>query len=175
MATARPAGGLIRWLRGHSDGVRFCLLFSVYTLGACLLLFALQRPFVVPFTRGIAWLTHALLRAVGVQAWVAGASVGIPGFAVTIKNNCNAVYEIALYGAAVFAYPAPLPQRVAGVLVGAGVLYLVNLLRVLSLLALGRYWPWGFEATHVYVWQALFLAVVTACWFSWVSRVRPVA
>jgi len=55
------------------------------------------------------------------------------------------------------------------------VLYLVNLLRVLSLIALGRYWPGGFQAAHLYVWQALFLAVVAACWLGWVGRVRPVA
>lgn len=155
--------------------MRFCLLFSLYTVLAFVLLAAMDKDVVVPFTRRIAWLTQKLLRAVGIQAWAAGASVGIPGFAVEIRNNCNAIYEIGLYAAAVLAYPAPPTQRLLGTLVGAGVLYLVNLIRILSLLTLGRYWPWGFQAAHVYVWQALFLAVVTACWFGWVSRVRPVA
>jgi len=155
--------------------VRFCLLFSLYTLLAFLLLYALDDLIRVPFTRRIAWVTHGLLRAVGSQAWVAGTSVGIPGFAVEIKNNCNAIYEIGLYAAAVLAYPAPLTQRLLGTLLGAGVIYIVNLIRILSLLALGRYWPWGFQAAHLYVWQALFLAVVAACWLGWVGRVRPVA
>jgi exosortase/archaeosortase family protein len=149
--------------------------FSLYTISAFLMLYALEHLVVVPFTRCIAWLTHRLLRASGVQAWVSGASVGIPGFAVEIKNNCNAIYEIGLFAAAVFAYPAPIRQRLTGFLLGAAVLYIVNLLRVTSLLALGRYWPGGFQAAHLYVWQALFLAVVGACWFGWVSRVRPVA
>jgi exosortase/archaeosortase family protein len=129
---------------------------------------------VLPLTRGIAWLTHTILRAVGTQAWASGATVGVPGFAVEIKNNCNAIYEIGLYSAAVWAYPAPLLQRAAGVMLGTITLSLINLIRILSLLALGRYWPWGFQAAHVYVWQALFLAVVTACWFGWANRVRPV-
>lgn len=175
MRFSQHATRLTRWLRRHRDGVRFCLRFSIFTLLAFLLLYALHRPFVVPFTQLIASVTHGILRAVGVQAWVAGASIGIPGFAVEIKNNCNAIYEIGLYGAAVLAYPAPLTQRLLGTLLGAGVLYIVNLIRILSLLALGRYWPWGFQAAHVYVWQALFLAVVAACWLGWVSRVRPVA
>ena len=175
MRSAQDARRLARWLRQHRDGVLFCLRFSVYTILAFLLLYALDDLIVVPFTRRIAWVTHGLLRAVGTQAWVAGASVGIPGFAVEIKNNCNAIYEIGLYGAAVLAYPAPLTQRLLGTLLGAGVLYIVNLLRVLSLIALGRYWPGGFQAAHLYVWQALFLAVVAACWLGWVGRVRPVA
>lgn len=155
--------------------MRFGLLFLLYTLLAFLLLYALHRPFVVPFTQLIALVTYGILHAGGVQAWVAGAAVGMPGFSVEIANNCNAVYEIGLYAAAVFAFPTPLRQRVAGFLIGMLVLYAVNLLRIMSLLALGRYWPGGFQAAHLYVWQALFLAVVAACWFGWVSRVRPVA
>ncbi len=166
---------LSRWLQRHREGVGFCLRFSLYTLLAFLLLYALDDQFVVPFTRRIAWLTHALLRAVGVQAWVSGASVGVPGFAVEIKNNCNAIYEIGLYAAAVWAYPATKLQRLMGIALGAVVLYLINLLRVLCLLALGVYWPGGFQAAHLYVWQALFLAVVAACWLGWAGRVRPVA
>ena len=175
MAPTTPAGRLRRSLRQHREGLRFCLRFSGYTLLAFIVLYALHDQVVVPFTRRIAWLTHQILRTMGVQAWVAGASVGVPGFAVEIKNNCNAIYEIGLYAAAVFAYPAPLRQRAAGLLLGAIVLYLVNLIRVLSLLALGRYFPGGFQVAHVYVWQALFLAVVAAYWLGWVGRVRPVA
>jgi exosortase H (IPTLxxWG-CTERM-specific) len=155
--------------------VRFCLLFSVFTLLAFLLLYALHRPLVVPFTRFIALLTHGILRAVGVQAWVTGAAVGIPGFSVEIANNCNAIYEIGLYAAAVLAFPGPAQQKLTGFLLGAGVLYAVNLLRILTLLALGRYWPGGFQAAHLYVWQAVFLAFVAVCWLGWVARVRRVA
>jgi exosortase/archaeosortase family protein len=155
--------------------VGFCLRFSAYTILAFLALYALHDHVVVPFTRRIAWLMHRLLRAGGVQAWAAGASVGIPGFAVEIKNNCNAIYEIGLYAAAVFAYPAPMRERLIGFLLGSVVLYIVNLLRVMSLLALGRYWPGGFQAAHLYAWQALFLAVVAILWLGWTARVRPVA
>lgn len=175
MQSTRSSGRLRRVLRQHREGVRFCLRFSAYTIVAFLVLYALDDQVVVPFTRRIAWFTHRLLRAAGVQAWVSGASVGIPGFAVEIKNNCNAIYEIGLYAAAVFAYPAPMRERLAGFLLGGVVLYVVNLLRVVSLLALGRYWPGGFQAAHLYVWQALFLAVVAILWLGWTTRVHPVA
>jgi exosortase/archaeosortase family protein len=162
-------------LRQQRDGVWFLVRFSCYTAIAFLTIHFLYDQMVVPFTRAIARLTHAILRAGGVQSWVSGVSVGIPGFAVEIKNNCNAIYEIGLYAAAVVAFPAPARRRLAGLLIGAGVLYLVNLLRILTLLAIGRYWPVGFQPAHLYVWQALFLAVVAACWLGWVSRVRRIA
>jgi exosortase/archaeosortase family protein len=92
---------------------------------------------------------------------------------VEIKNNCNAIYELGLYLAAVWAYPASVGAKVMGTLVGAGVLGVVNLLRVVSLLALGIVARDWFEVAHLYVWQALFFAVVAICWFGWALRVSP--
>jgi len=166
---------LARRLRQHQDDLRFCLLFSLYSVLAFAAIFALQDQVVEPFTRGIAWVTYKVLRAVGVQAWLDGVAVGMPGFAVQIRTNCNAIYEMGLYAAASLAYPAVATQRATGILLGVAVLYVVNLIRVLSLIYFGHLLPNFFEAAHVYVWQALFLAIVAALWLSWVSRVRPVA
>jgi exosortase/archaeosortase family protein len=159
----------------QQQGLYFCLRFGLYTLLCFLFLYALHDRLVVPFTRYIAWLSHILLKTLGAQSWVSGASVGIPGFAVEIKNNCNAIYEIGLYAAAVFAYPATLTQRTLGCISGAALLFLVNLLRVLSLIGIGRYFPGGFLIAHLYLWQALFLALVAACWLIWLSRIRRLA
>jgi exosortase/archaeosortase family protein len=92
---------------------------------------------------------------------------------VEIKSNCNPIYEFGLYAAAVGAYPASIGAKAAGLLVGGGVLYTVNLARVVSLIALGLYARDWFEVSHLYVWQALFLATVVTCWFGWILRLRP--
>ena len=138
-------------------------------------LYALQDQVVEPFTRGIAWVTYKLMRAVGTPVSLDGVQVSVPNFAVLIRNNCNAAYEMGLYAAATLAYPAPVSRRTTGVLFGVVVLYVVNLIRVLSLLYTGYLLPGFFEAAHVYVWQVLFLVVVAALWLSWIGRVRPVA
>ena len=57
---------------------------------------------------------------------------------------------------------------------GAAVLYVVNFLRILTLLTVGLVSRSWFEATHLYAWQAVFLLVVATCWIAWVSRIRPV-
>jgi exosortase/archaeosortase family protein len=101
--------------------------------------------------------------------------VGVPNFSVMIRNNCNAAYEMGLYTAATLAYPAPGIRRTTGILLALTVLYVVNLIRVLSLLYLGYLLPGAFEAAHVYVWQVIFLVVVAGLWLSWIGRVRPVA
>jgi exosortase/archaeosortase family protein len=130
---------------------------------------------VEPLNRHLAWLASRCLRSVGAAAAASGPIVTVPGFAVEIKNSCNAVYEIGLYAAAVWAYPATGRERLLGTLVGAGTLYLVNFVRVLGLIALGVYARDWFDAAHLYGWQIVFLAAVAVCWLGWVLRVRRVA
>jgi class 3 adenylate cyclase len=83
---------------------------------------------------------------------------------------------MGLYVAAVWAFPAHIYERLAGLLLGAVVFILVNFLCVPSLFYLGLYLPgflpgWMPEA-HVYVWQALVLALSAIAWFGWANWVR---
>jgi exosortase H (IPTLxxWG-CTERM-specific) len=162
-------------LRQHRGVLRFCLRFGVYSVVAFGALYALQDAVVEPFTRGIAWVTYKVMRAFGTPVSLDGVTVRVPNFGVLIRNNCNAAYEMGLYAAATLAYPAPASRRTTGILAAVVVLYVVNLIRVMSLLYLGYLLPGFFEAAHVYVWQVLFLVVVAALWLSWIGRVRPVA
>lgn len=67
-----------------------------------------------------------------------------------------------MYAAAIFAYPASLSQGALGSTVGAALLYLVNLVRVVSLIGIGRYFPGRFQVAHPYLCHALFLATRTS-------------
>ena len=143
------------------------LLFALYTLGFFGLLYGLDRQVVDPFTRWIAQLTRVILTLAGEQARVAGKVVGTPTFSVAIQNNCNAIYETALFIAAVLAYPATWRERGQGILLGFVVLYLLNLVRVLSLIYVGSHFRQYFNASHIYVWQSLFIVFALGLWIYW--------
>ena len=151
------------------------MLFALYTLGLFGLLYGLDRQLVDPFTRGIAQLTRVLLWLAGIQATVQNKVVGTPAFAVAIQNNCNAIYETALFASAVLAYPATWRQRLRGVLLGGAILYCVNLIRVLSLIYVGSHFRPYFDAAHIYVWQSLFIVLALGLWLYWAGALaqRP--
>ena len=161
------------FLRRQRDGVRFCVLFTVGTVLVFAGVYAAHAVLVVPLNRHFAWITAQVLRLVGVPTASAGPVVTLSRFAVEIRDNCNAIYEVGLYAAAVLAYPAAWRDRLLGTLAGASVLYGVNVLRILTLLAVGLLQPSWFEVMHLYVWQTLFLLVVATCWLAWVSWIRP--
>jgi exosortase H (IPTLxxWG-CTERM-specific) len=164
-----------RALARQKAGVRFCALFALYTVLGFAVIYAAQGALVTPLNRHLAWMAEQCLRLFGAHVSSSGPAVTMSGFSVEIRSNCNAIYEVGLYAAAVLAYPASLRERLIGTTAGAGVLYVVNLIRILTLLALGVVQYSWFEVAHLYVWQTLFLLVVATCWFGWVSRLRPVA
>lgn len=150
--------------------LRFCLAFAAFTGAVFLALYGVQDTIIVHLNRHVGWLAGAILSALGAPVASRGAMVSVGSFAVEIKNNCNAIYEAGLFAAAVWAYPAPVRAKAVGTLIGVSVLYLVNLVRVLSLLAIGVLAPGWFDVAHLYIWQALFFAVVAGCWFGWIIR-----
>jgi exosortase H (IPTLxxWG-CTERM-specific) len=159
--------------RERRTELRFCLVFALLTVAVFALLYAAHDLIVVPINRHIAWLGGAALRALGASAVTAGPVISAKGFAVEIKNNCNAVFEFGLYAAAVCAYPTSPASKAAGILAGATMIYTLNMLRVVSLVLLGVFAREWFELGHLYAWQILFFAAVVACWFAWIARVRP--
>ena len=151
-------------------GLRFCLAFAAFTVAVFMALYSVQDTIVARLNRHLAWLAGTILGAVGAPVASLGPMVSIGSFAVEIKNNCNAIYEAGLFAAAVWAYPAPARAKAVGTLIGVSILYLVNLVRVLSLLAIGFLARRWFDVAHLYVWQVVFFAVVAACWFGWILR-----
>lgn len=171
----REESDLHRFLRAQRDGLRFCGLFALFTVVAFAALYAGQNTLVVALNWHLAWTTEKLFRLVGAHVVASGPMVALGGFAVEIKNNCNAIYEIGLYAAAVWAYPASLRDRLMGTLLGAVVLYVTNFFRIVTLILVGLFEPSWFQSTHLYAWQLLFLLVVAGCWLAWISRVRSIA
>ena len=146
------------------------VLFALYVLGSFALLYGLDRQLVTPFTKVIALVTKALLGLGGVEARVTGTVVATPVFAVAIQNNCNAIYEIALFTSAVLAFPATWRERAWGALLGFASLYVVNLIRVLSLIYVGSHFRQYFQLHHIYLWQSLFIAFALVLWTLWAGR-----
>ena len=70
------------------------------------------------------------------------------------------------------ATPATWRQRLIGLLLGAVVIHLFNVLRILALVAvLVTHHEW-FEFTHVYLWQIGTIVVVLAAFVFWLEWTR---
>ena len=125
---------------------------------------------IVPFTTGIAAASGVALRAIGEPAIVAGTEIRSGTFGVNIENGCNGIETALLLAAAVLAFPASWRQRLIGFFLGFVAIQAVNLVRVVSLVWIGRHRPAMFDSSHTVIWQSAVVLFGVLLFLFWASR-----
>lgn len=121
-----------------------------------------------------AWLSWLLLRGlgtiVGFPVQIDGTNLASGDFVVEVSPACSGAVAISIYLAAVFAFPTSLRAKLIGAAIGLGIIHAVNLLRVVALFIVGLFFKEYFHDTHVYIAQALVVAIAVATWLFWAGR-----
>ncbi len=129
---------------------------------------------IVPFTEGITSISAAMLRGIGQVAEVSeGTLIRTTGFIVDVKNGCNGIEAIILLIAAIGAYPAPIKQRLFGIIAASIALQAINIVRIAMLVWLGAHYPDIFQLFHVAVWQTVIILISVLLFLLWSSRIAP--
>jgi len=92
-------------------------------------------------------------------------------FTFTVVPDCGAIPSMAIFAAAVLAFPCPWGRRLLGLLFGTPVLYAVNVGRLACLGYIGAVDAGGevFTFVHEYVWQGVYIIFVVVVWLVWVK------
>ena len=120
-----------------------------------------------------AWLSSIILNLFGLHTQVSGEMISSPAFSITIARGCDAVEGIALFTAALLTFPAKWRNKLIGLLGGMVFLFLLNLVRIISLYLTGLYFPKAFPIMHEDIWQGLFIFCVIGLmifWIRWASK-----
>jgi exosortase/archaeosortase family protein len=127
------------------------------------------KRFVPLLHHWIAKVSGALLAILGQDTTVANVSIFSPKFSVRIVRGCDAVEAIALYVCAVLAFPLPFLKKLFGMIAGALLLSILNLVRIVSLFLIGVYSRRIFDLMHIDVWQALYIFFAVLLWIFWLT------
>jgi len=100
-----------------------------------------------------------------------GDLVTYDGFSVSIIIECVGVLEMLIYSACVLAFPATARARAIGVVGGCAAIYAFNVLRIATLLVVGRHWHAAFDFFHLYFWQATLIAMIVGVLYGWIRLV----
>ena len=123
-----------------------------------------------PLLVAIARVTGFILRVFGMEAHVSGTTIIAPLFSVEAIAACSGIFAYVLFVAAVFAYPCKLKEKAIGVGVGVPTIFVVNLVRMVSLFYIGAYLPQFFEPAHLLLWQALMIVTAVLIWLFWAQK-----
>jgi len=172
---ARVALGTIAW--SFSKGVatasmlRFFIIFSVLLVGLFTLeLFqSAEKYIILPFTSMIADISVWIVKSFDDNVIAMGNVIrdSASGFGVRIERGCNGLEAVIILFSAIFAFPAPLKNKLIGFAIGFFAIQLLNLVRIISLFYLGQWNYTAFEWFHLYLWQALIILDALVVWLIW--------
>jgi exosortase H (IPTLxxWG-CTERM-specific) len=159
-----------RPLDQRGELVKFVAWFLVILAGSSLLM---ELPWVQlhlfqPHLRHVARWSAALLRLCTVDCTAQDAAIINTRFTIRIVKGCDSIYPTLLLCSAMFGYPSSWMRKIAGGVAGAVILYLLNIVRIGTLFAVGMFAPRAFEVVHLYVWQALFIVITLCMWLLWI-------
>ena len=154
--------------------LRFALMFATCLLvGIGVLLLPPVQTVDGAFSRVLVNLSHGLIGMCGGKALVEGAILRAPsGFAVEMRDGCNAVNVTILLWSAVLAFPAPWRMKALGLAAGSVIIQVLNVLRFISLFYIGQYSTTWFDFAHAYLWESLLVLDTMVVFWLWVSRVN---
>jgi exosortase H (IPTLxxWG-CTERM-specific) len=159
---------------GKGAMLRFFVIFSVLLIGLFTLeiLQPVEKLVILPFTSAVADISVWIVSSFDDNVMAAGNVIRdqVSGFGVRIERGCNGLEAVIILFSAIFAFPAPLKNKLIGFVIGFFAIQLLNLVRIISLFYLGQWNYSAFEWFHLYLWQALIILDALVVWLIWLRR-----
>ena len=130
-----------------------------------------DQTIVLPVLKFSASGAASLLALFGVAAQAEGVLVKGDGFSVAVRSGCDPLAPIALMAGAMLGFPSDWLRRFIGILLGAVILFGLNLVRIASLFLTGRAHSSWFYSLHQEWWPAFFIVVALLMWWGWLNWV----
>lgn len=115
-------------------------------------------------------ISSGILDLFGYDVYTVNRIIGIgEAGGIKIVDGCNGIAAMGLFLGFILAYPGDWKNRISFSVVGIGVIYLVNIFRIITLVVTQQNWPAFFDVTHDYSTTAIFYIVIFLLWMVWVN------
>lgn len=123
------------------------------------------------------WISlNIISNSVGIVQWLGyevftyNRVIGVYGNAgIEVVDGCNGIAAMGLFLGFILAYPGSWKKRISFSVLGIGVIYFVNIIRISVLTVTQAKWPTFFDFTHDYSTTTIFYITIFLMWMIWVN------
>jgi len=137
---------------------------------ALLLVIAGNEIIMSGIARTLALISSGILNLFGQNTVVVGTTVQSSVFGISVVTACTGTFITGLFLIAVVAFPTRWLAKLIGAGIGLGGIFLVNIVRLVSLYFIGVHWPGFLDQAHQLIWQSLLIVIAVALWLVWAGR-----
>jgi archaeosortase B (VPXXXP-CTERM-specific) len=124
----------------------------------------------VPFLEFNARAANFFLNFFGTNTRVDGVFVLGGDFRFWVSAECTSTIFTAIFASAAIAWPSTIREKLIGIFMGATVLFVINLVRIVSLYYIGSDFPGFFDLAHFFLWQIVLILLTVGLWMLWMEK-----
>lgn len=117
-----------------------------------------------------AMISAKILYVFGQETHSAGDSITSPFYSISVAKGCDGIEAMAVFVLALLTFPMPWRNKIFGIAAGIAILFLINIVRIITLFLIGAYYPARMEVMHAEIWPAVFIISAVGLWGAWVYR-----
>lgn len=153
----------------RSPLIRYFGIFAIIMIAFYVVWFQdfFKEGIVYPWNTFNARLSSFILNIFGSGTTAHGMLINGKDISISIKEGCDAIEPAMLFASAVIAFPAAWKKKLRGIGIGLLILFAINLVRIISLFLIERYWPQAFDFMHIQFWQVVFIGLAVVLWVLW--------
>ena len=159
--TWRDKAPILKYLAGFV--VILSLFYALYVTSF------FETNFLSPLVQLQSEISSFILNIFGMGTTSENSLLSGKGAVLNVAKGCDGIEAMVLYLAGVLLMPFAWRSKIVGLLLGAGVLFFLNLLRIIGLYLAKVYWPSAFEILHIHGGFALFTIVAILLWAGWAN------
>lgn len=152
-------------------------LFIIKALAIFVVWYIIYELWLLPDGRLDEWLalnivsvSSGITEIFGYETWSLNRVIGVGENAgIELVDGCTGISAIGLFLGFILAYPGNWKNRVSFSLLGIGVIYIVNIFRIVVLVITQEEWPEFFDVMHDYSTTTIFYIVIFIMWMIWVK------
>jgi exosortase family protein XrtF len=135
-------------------------------------------PATAVVTRQSSWLLNLFGEVTITQPKASAPSVSIlnpTGEVINVFEGCNGINVMIVFVSFLFAFGGQIKKMIWFLLFGIALIYVANLIRVVTLYYVAEYWATYFYYIHKYVLTAFLYALVFVLWWFWIERISGIS
>jgi len=146
----------------------FCLLVLSFHLAQWVLV---PESAIKSFEELTASAVAELIAIAGIPCILDGTRISLPTSQWEIVLECTALTAMVVFVSFIVAFPASLRSKACAIGAGVPLLFVANILRLVTLAWFTLKVPKLTGCLHDYVWNVVFLFLVVLMWLAWLSLV----
>ena len=150
--------------------------FALKAVGLFILWYGFYELWLLPNGRLDHWValrvidgSALMVKVLGFDVWIQERVVGIVGNSgILMVDGCTGISAIGLFLGFIWSFPGQNKFRLLFSIFGIAVIYIVNILRIGTLILMQELAPQFFDFTHDYSTTVIFYIIIFFLWMLWV-------